>query len=171
MGTFLMVGALLALVLGFMGQQRRAALRSAARWILRILFAISAATTLFCLYGTFAWAGNGGGVLIFLAVIFGFVAFMLGNSLFASTDQEKYYKLDVDQKIQANLELTDRIEADHRAQLSKNLAERGRFWTSARRRENLDREIALSRVVLSRIDDMRRSVQRPEIYQGDEPGA
>ncbi len=125
--------------------------------------------TLGLLYGSFALSREGGGVLLFLAIPAGVVAWIAGNMFFASVEHESYYDNTVDGKIQHNIGLLDAGEAQLRESIARKSAERGGFWLSAKRRARLDQDIAHEQWLLAQLPKLRPSLLRPETYKGDEP--
>jgi hypothetical protein len=89
MGTFMAVAIGIAALLGAMGLYRKAGVRSTGRVLLGIFFALSASATLTLLYGSFALASKGGGVLGMFAIPPGIVAWITGYLLFASIRDER----------------------------------------------------------------------------------
>ena len=169
MGTLTIIGVAAALLLGALGIYRKSAVRKVARLVLGIFFALAALATLGLLYGSFALSREGGGVLLFLAIPAGVVAWIAGNMFFASVEHESYYDNTVDGKIQHNIGLLDAGEAQLRESIVRKSAERGGFWLSAKRRARLDQDIAHEQWLLAQLPKLRPSLLRPETYKGDEP--
>ena len=168
MGTLTIIGVAVAILLGALGIYRKSAVRKVARFVLGIFFALAALATLGLLYGSFALTREGGGVLLFLAIPAGIVAWVAGSMFFASVEQESYYAKTVDEKIGHNIAQLDAGEAQLRESIARKTAERGRFWLSAKRRERLDRDIAHEQWLLEKLPALRPPLLRPETYKDDE---
>ncbi len=164
----IIAAALLAIGLMYLGLQRRSAIRSGARLVLGLLTLLGLAVTGFCLYAAVAWSDRGGGVLFLFAMPAGFITWLLASGFLASARHEPYYDLTVEQKIAYNVALADQTEADLRLRLKALMAERERFFLGARRRRELDEEMARIRGMMGNLPKLRDAVQKPEIYSGDE---
>lgn len=169
MSSITVIGFVAAVVLGFLALYHRSAVRTAGRFLLAVLVLLSSASTLALLYGSFALGQKGGGVLIFFAIPFGIVAVISGFVLLNGVrEQRDYYRLPVGEKIARNTEELERNIADLQASIARKSVERERFWISARRREQLDREIERERWQLQRLPLLRRPLQSPETYRDDQ---
>lgn len=169
MGSLTLLGALAALLLGATGLYRKSAVRSTARFVLAVFFFLFALATAALLYASFALADRGGGVMFFFALPLGIVAWIMGYSLFSSLQHESYYDKTTDEKIAHNQASLDQTEAALRASIARMTDERGKFWTSSKRRAELADSIAREREILGGLAHFRTALRRPETYEGDEP--
>jgi hypothetical protein len=169
MGSFVIGGAIVAIVLMYFGLQRKSSLRSGARFALGILTTVSGGITAFLLYGSISWGNKGGGVLFLFALPTAFITWLLASALFASAKHEAYYDLPVDEKIAHNVALADGIEANLRKELTELMKEREKFFLSSRRRSEIDARMEQIRTQMKHMNTLRAAVQKKEIYAGDEP--
>ncbi|MCC6641506.1 MAG: hypothetical protein IT386_10125 [Deltaproteobacteria bacterium] len=158
-----------AIALGLLGMHWKAGFRSIARVALGILFGSSLLATLALIVGSIALGSKGAGVLFLAALPAAVVAWVAGSLFFAVGRGARYFALDVDEKIEHNLTNLEQTLADLRASIAAKTAERERFWTSARRREQLAREIWHAREQLEKLPQLRDALARPEAYAKDEP--
>ncbi len=169
MTTIVIVLLAAAIALGVLGIHRRSGIRTAARVVLGFLFALSVLATLALLVGSIALSSRGGGVLFLFSLPAAVVSWVAGSLFFASLKGERYYDLGVEEKIRQNLTSLDQSLADLRTSIATKSAERGRFWTSAKRREQLGREIERELELLENLPRLRTGLARPEAYAEDEP--
>lgn len=158
-----------AIALGVLGIHWKSGIRSVARVILGILFTLSLLTTVALLVASVALSSRGGGVLFLFALPAAIVTWISGSLLFASLKGERYFDLSVEAKISHNLTSLERSLADLRASIAAKTAQRERFWIGARRRAQLDREIARERDLLENLPRLRPGLESPEAYGRDEP--
>ena len=158
-----------ALALGVLGIHRKSGFRTAARMGLGFLFALSVLATLALLVGSIALSSRGGGVLFLFSLPAAVVSWVAGSLFFASLKGERYYDLGVEERIRQNVTSLDQSLADLRTSVARKIAERERFWTSAKRREQLGREIARELELLENLPRLRAGLARPEAYAEDEP--
>lgn len=158
-----------AIALGVLGMHWKVGFRSIARVVLGILFGLSLIATLALVVGSIVLSAKGAGALFLLALPAAVVAWLTGSLFFAIGKAERYFDLSVDGKIGQNLASLDQTLADLRARIAAKTAERERFWTSAKRREQLDREIRNAHEQLARLPQLREALARPATYAKDEP--
>lgn len=169
MTTIILVLLAAAIALGVLGIHWKSGIRTVARLVLGFLFALSVLATLALLVGSVVLGSRGGGVLFLFALPAAVVSWVTGSLFFASLKGERYYDLGVDEKIRQNVGSLDQTVADLRASIAAKTAERERFWTSTKRREQLGREIERERELLERLPQLRAGLARPEAYAQDEP--
>jgi hypothetical protein len=168
MGSLIVVFAVLAIVVGWFGFHRSGAVRTLARLVLFALFAVFAATTVFCLYATVAWSSKGGGVLFLVAMPAGLLSFVFFSMLTASTQHEAYFGMSVDGKIDYNLGQIEDLEAQFQQTIDDNTRKLGRFWLGPGKRKELKQAVAHARFMLQRLAQMKTRVSDKAIYRGDQ---
>jgi hypothetical protein len=168
MSTLTLLVVLAALVLGALGFHRRSGVRKATRIVLWIVFLAAAGITAVLLYGSVALADKGGGVLGLFAVPTGIVAWIAGYALFSGLKNEAYFDLSVPEKIRHNVAEHEAAIAQLRASIERKRAEKDRFWTSGRRRDQLRAEIERESELLRELPKLRPALERPETYAEDE---
>lgn len=158
-----------AIGIGVLGMHWKSGPRTLARVILGFLFALSVLATLALLVGSVVLDSRGGGVILLFALPAAVVSWVTGSLFFASLKGERYYDLGDEEKIGQNVASLDQSLADLKASIAAKTAERERFWTSAKRREQLRREIQRERELLELLPQLRAGLARPEAYAQDEP--
>jgi len=169
MGTLVVAVVVVVIVFAILGAHRKSAIRRTGRVALGVLFALSLLVTLALAAGSIALSDKGGGVLFLFALPAAFVSWLVGAAFFGSVRNERYFDLTVDEKTRHNLASLDRSIEDLRASIGAKTAERARFWTSAKRRAQLDRELRHEREMLARLPQLRPALEKPETYANDEP--
>jgi hypothetical protein len=168
MTFFVSCFAAIALLLGLLASHRKASVRSTGRFFLGFLFALSLAATLAILYGAFALASKGGGVLTFFAVPSGIVAWITGYMYFGTRKDEQYFDLSTEEKIRHNLAQHGETVANLRASIAKKTAARNKLFVSHGQRDRLRREIEREQELLQRLSLLRGALEQPETYAGDQ---
>lgn len=166
--TITVIGIVIA-VMVMMALYHRSIIRTFGQLLLGLTFGTSTVATLALAYGSFALEQKGGGVLILFAIPAGIVAWITGYLFFAALKHERYYDLSVDEKIRYNVESLDASVTALHESIAKKTAERNRFWTGAKRRAELDRDIAREQWMLQKLPQLRTPLQQRETYKDDEP--
>lgn len=169
MTTLLVAGFLGALILFTLAIQQRSALRTVGRVLLGGFFLLMLVVTAVLVYGAAALNSRGGGVLILVAFVPGFFAWITGSMFFAAAKHEAYYDLTVSEKIHANLASLAGTSEGVQERVARLEAERGRIWTTPARRAAIDRALAHERRLSGALPALRPALEDPRTYDGDEP--
>ncbi|WKZ12076.1 MAG: hypothetical protein QY320_13450 [Gammaproteobacteria bacterium] len=160
---------LILLGLALLSFSGKSVVRKTARIGVGIIFALTLLLAIALVVGSVVLSSRGGGVLVLFALPPALVAWISGKAFFASVEHEAYFDLTVPQKMAYNLAQHDEIHAQLEASVARKKLERAKFWTSARRREELAREIAQETKRLNELPKLRPALEDPRTYAGDEP--
>jgi len=160
---------LILLGLALLSFSGRSVVRKTARIGVGIVFALTLLLAVALVVGSVVLSSRGGGVLVLFAIPPALVAWISGQAFFASVEHEAYFDLTVSQKMAHNLAEHDALHARLEASVARKTQEHAKFWTSARRREELRREIAQELKTLSELPKLRPALEDPRTYAGDEP--
>jgi hypothetical protein len=157
-----LVAVLVALFL--LAMHRSSGVRTTAQIVILVLFVLCIAVAGASLYGMVKLGDKGGGVLFFVALIAGFIAFVLFHLLGAAREHERYLSMDVDAQQEYAVEKIAEMRADLEDVIARNSLEVDRFWISSRKRRRLQAEIDHAQMLLRHFDELerQRGVQLPE---------
>lgn len=169
MTTLLITGVVVALIVFTLAIQQRSTLRTVARVLLGGFFLLMLVATAVLVYGAATLDSRGGGVLILVAFLPGFLAWFSGSLFFAARKHEADHDLTVPEKIQANLSSLAEVSQGVEQRVARLEAERSRIWTTPARRAAIDRAIAQEQMLSGVIPALRPALDDPRTYEGDEP--
>ncbi len=170
MGRLILALVVIALLVMAAGTGRSGAIRRASRTIAFLGFAFFGLVSAASLYGMFALADRGGGVLLFLALPTAFIAWLFFAALTTSRQVEALEALPPDLRRDRTNALLESQIAEHERTIADAEAKVGGFWITPGKRKRLREEIAHSRLMLAGLRKMR-SAADDAAAQGEPGGA
>ncbi|MBV6418730.1 MAG: hypothetical protein CMLOHMNK_03668 [Steroidobacteraceae bacterium] len=160
----LVVIALAVLVLG---SGRSRGLRRLSRVVSFVGFVLFGLVAAACLYGMVTLEGKGGGVLLFIAVPSGIIAWLFYSAFSASRGTEAFEVLPAhEQAVRTKAGVALEMAALER-KIVEGEAKLGRFWLSGKARERLRGEVAHARLMLDGLRRMQPALADPANYRDD----
>ncbi len=139
----------IALIVLALGAGPARGLRRASRVVALVGFAFFGLVTLACLYGMIVLDDRGGGVLLFIAVPSGIIAWLFLHAFLGSRETEAFAALPpAEQQARTHEQISGEIVALER-RIAAADAGRDRIWISTKKRERLRREAASAREQLA----------------------
>ncbi|HEY9035335.1 MAG TPA: hypothetical protein VIM96_01335 [Pseudomonadales bacterium] len=169
MATAFFLTLLGLIVLSIIAIQRRSGLRRMGRVLLAVVFIVLLLATIALVVGSIVLHAQGGGVLILFALPFAVITWIAGTFFFTSLEHNDYYALSTAEKIRKNTDSLNTTITELRESIARKRAEKNKFLTSPRRRQQLSQEIAHETMMLAMLPAFEEGLKKPEAYAKDEP--
>jgi len=161
-----LIVVVLAIAVMLLGWGRSRAARRVSRAIAFVGFAAFGLVCAASLYGMVALGDRGGGVLLFLALPTGFVAWLFLTAFTTSREVEAMEALPIDERMARTNALLAVQLAEHERTIAEGEAKLGSFWITPGKRRRLREEVAHARLMLRGLRRMQPALEDPRSYDG-----